>query len=95
MEPGLWCSNRFANLGSHLDNNPWTLPSSQAVSMHAEFDYVLVQVNNECQVFAKDLVASAMQRYGIDDFKILGETKGQALENLVLQHPFMMSCKCQ
>ncbi len=67
---------------------PWTLPSSQAVSMHAEFDYVLVQVNNECQVFAKDLVASAMQRYGIDDFKILGETKGQALENLVLQHPF-------
>ena len=67
---------------------PWTLPSSQAVSMHAEFDYVLVQVNNECQVFAKDLVASAMQRYGIDDFKVLGETKGRALENLALQHPF-------
>ena len=67
---------------------PWTLPSSQAVSMHGEFDYVLVQVNDECQVFAKDLVESAMERYGIDDFKILGEAKGQVLENLSLQHPF-------
>ncbi|MFQ3304212.1 isoleucine--tRNA ligase [Candidatus Njordibacter sp. Uisw_039] len=67
---------------------PWTLPSSQAVSMHAELDYVLVQVNGECQVFAKDLVASAMARYGIDDFKVLGEARGQVLENLALQHPF-------
>jgi isoleucyl-tRNA synthetase len=67
---------------------PWTLPSSQAVSMHAELDYVLVQVNNECQVFAKDLVASSMARYGIDDFKVLGEAKGQAFEHLALQHPF-------
>ena len=67
---------------------PWTLPSSQAVSMNAEFDYVLVQVNGECQVFAKDLVASSMARYGIEDFEVLGEAKGQVLENLVLQHPF-------
>ena len=56
--------------------------------MHAEFVYVLVQVNGECQVFAKDLVASAMERYGVNDFKILGEAKGQMLENLALQHPF-------
>ncbi|MFT7179300.1 MAG: isoleucyl-tRNA synthetase [Oceanospirillaceae bacterium] len=67
---------------------PWTLPSSQAVSMNAEFDYVLVQVNGECQVFAKDLVASSMARYGIEDFEVLGEAKGLVLENLVLQHPF-------
>ncbi|MGY8862594.1 MAG: isoleucine--tRNA ligase, partial [Pseudomonadales bacterium] len=67
---------------------PWTLPSSQAVSMNAEFDYVLVQVNGECQVFAKDLVASSMARYGIEDFEVLGEAKGLGLENLVLQHPF-------
>jgi isoleucyl-tRNA synthetase len=67
---------------------PWTLPSSQAVSMNAEFDYVLVQVNGECQVFAKDLVANSMARYGIEDFKVLGEAKGQVLENLALQHPF-------
>ena len=67
---------------------PWTLPSSQAVSMNAEFDYVLVQVDGECQVFAKDLVADSMARYGIENFKVLGEAKGQALEHLVLQHPF-------
>ena len=67
---------------------PWTLPSSQAVSMHPEFDYALVQVNDECQIFAKDLLESAMSRYGIEDYKVLGEAKGQALEHLELQHPF-------
>ena len=29
-----------------------------------------------------------MARYGIEDFEVLGEAKGQVLENLVLQHPF-------
>ncbi|MDC9720409.1 MAG: isoleucine--tRNA ligase [Gammaproteobacteria bacterium] len=70
---------------------PWTLPSSQAVSMHAELDYVLVQVNGECQVFAKDLVASAMQRYGIEDYQILGEAKGQVFDKFALEHPFIDS----
>ena len=68
---------------------PWTLPSSQAVSVHAELDYVLVQVNGECQVFAKDLVASAMQRYGIEDYQVLGEAKGQVFERFAVQHPFI------
>jgi len=67
---------------------PWTLPSSQAVSVHPELDYVLVQVNGECQVFAKDLLVSAMARYDITDYQVLGQAKGQVLEHLLLQHPF-------
>jgi isoleucyl-tRNA synthetase len=68
---------------------PWTLPSSQAVSVHAELDYVLAQVDGQCQVFAKDLLANAMQRYGIEDYQVLGEAKGQAFERFAVQHPFI------
>ncbi|MGB1270881.1 MAG: isoleucine--tRNA ligase, partial [Endozoicomonas sp.] len=71
---------------------PWTIPSSQAVSLGEGLDYVLVQ----CQVngsparliLAEALVASAMERYGIEDYRILGRAKGAALENKSVSHPF-------
>jgi len=44
---------------------PWTLPANQAVSLHPEFDYVLVQAADECLVLAEDLYESALERYGM------------------------------
>jgi len=66
---------------------PWTLPANQAVSLHPEFDYVLVQSADECLVLAEDLYESALERYGIEA-TIVGRFKGAVLENLQLQHPF-------
>ena len=66
---------------------PWTLPANQAVSLHPEFDYVLVQSADECLVLAEDLYESALERYGIEA-TIIGRFKGAVLENLQLQHPF-------
>ncbi len=71
---------------------PWTLPSSQAVTVGAELDYVLVQ----CQVngaparliLAEALVEDAMKRFGIEDYRIVGRAKGAALENKQVNHPF-------
>ncbi|MGB0468090.1 MAG: isoleucine--tRNA ligase [Pontibacterium sp.] len=72
---------------------PWTLPSSQAVSLNAELDYVLVQADlglgQERILLAEGLVESAMQRYGAEDYRIVARCKGQALENSPLQHPFI------
>jgi isoleucyl-tRNA synthetase len=68
---------------------PWTLPSSQAVSMHAELDYVVVQVNGEQLIMAAALHEDAMSRYGLEDYQVVATVKGQALENLQLQHPFI------
>ena len=68
---------------------PWTLPSSQAVSMHAELDYVVVQVNGEQLIMAEALHEDAMSRYGLEDYQVVATVKGQALENLQLQHPFI------
>ncbi|RDL42880.1 isoleucine--tRNA ligase [Marinomonas piezotolerans] len=72
---------------------PWTLPASQAVSIHPEFNYALVEVDmgegKERLVFAEDMVESIMQRYGQEEYRIVGRVLGEDLGGLVLNHPFM------
>lgn len=71
---------------------PWTLPSNQAVCLHAELDYALVSCDlgegSELVLIAAELVNAAMARYQCTNFEIAGTAKGQALENLQLRHPF-------
>ncbi|MFO0930840.1 MAG: isoleucine--tRNA ligase [Gemmataceae bacterium] len=72
---------------------PWTLPASLAVTLHPDFDYVLVEGpkqgdSRRLLILAADLAASALARYGIDTVTELGRVKGAALEGLLLQHPF-------
>jgi isoleucyl-tRNA synthetase len=71
---------------------PWTLPSNQAVCLHAELDYALLRCEleqgPELMVLAKDMVDNIMQRYGCDNFEIIAEAKGASLENQLLKHPF-------
>lgn len=66
----------------------WTLPANQAVALHPELDYVMVRIENEHLIIAKDLLESAMARYGFETYKMISECKGRALEGLLLQHPF-------
>ncbi len=72
---------------------PWTLPSNQAVALHAELDYALVRCDlgngSELVVLASEMVDNIMQRYGCTDYAIVGSTKGATLEKLLLQHPFV------
>ena len=72
---------------------PWTLPANMAVSLHSELDYVLIKANDTTAgafnlVLAEALYKDALDRYGADEFKVIGRCKGQALENQLLQHPF-------
>lgn len=67
---------------------PWTLPANQAVSVHPEFDYVLVQLNDQRIVIAKGLLDSLVTRLGNADYDILAEFSGSQLERLALHHPF-------
>ena len=72
---------------------PWTLPANQAVSLNPEFEYALVQVDweqgRERLLLAEDLLADAMARWGIDDYRVVAYAKGRDLEGLKLAHPFM------
>ncbi|MEQ8955620.1 MAG: isoleucine--tRNA ligase [Gammaproteobacteria bacterium] len=67
---------------------PWTLPSSQAVSLHPELEYVLVGVDGRKLVVARALLESFCNRCGIEVPEVLGSSLGANLENAALQHPF-------
>jgi isoleucyl-tRNA synthetase len=71
---------------------PWTLPANQAVAIHPQFDYALVEFDlgngRERLVLATERIKPLMQTLGIAGWTILAETKGALLEKLELQHPF-------
>ena len=72
---------------------PWTLPESQAVSMGAELEYALIEGPSRdgrrvLLVVASALAEKASHRYGVEHPKVLGHVAGQALEGVLLQHPF-------
>ncbi|MEQ4584686.1 MAG: isoleucine--tRNA ligase, partial [Pantoea agglomerans] len=68
---------------------PWTLPANRAISLNAEFEYQLLQIDGRALILAKDLVESVMKRAGVSEWQILGECKGAALELQKFQHPFL------
>ena len=72
---------------------PWTLPANQAVALHADIEYQLVEIQSERGtqnlILARDLVESACERYKLENPKVLADFVGTKLENLKLQHPLI------
>lgn len=67
---------------------PWTLPANEAVAVHPEIEYALVETTESCYLIAKELVEQAMSRFDISQYSILTTLSGAKLEGLKLQHPF-------
>ncbi len=67
---------------------PWTLPANQAVSVHPELTYDLIQTSKRLLILAHDLAESTLSRYGEENTQVLGTCSGIALKGLQLQHPF-------
>ena len=67
---------------------PWTLPANQAVSVHPELDYDLIQTSKGLLILAHELVQATLARYGEEAAKTIASCKGAVLEGLRLNHPF-------
>jgi isoleucyl-tRNA synthetase len=71
---------------------PWTLPANQAVALHPDLDYVLLQHEGENGperlVVVDELISASAARYGIQTPRIVGSARGSSLEGLLLHHPF-------
>lgn len=71
---------------------PWTLPSNQAVSLHPDVEYQVVQCVQDGRqqrfLIASDLLGPALERWGVEAYTVVGNCTGAALEGLLLQHPF-------
>ncbi|MDP3846276.1 MAG: isoleucine--tRNA ligase [Pseudomonas sp.] len=66
---------------------PWTIPANQALNVHPEFDYVLVDVGDKLLLLAEELVESCLARYSLQGAAI-STAKGAALELVRFRHPF-------
>ncbi len=65
---------------------PWTLPSNQALNLHPEFDYALVDCGNNWLLLAKERVEASCTAYGVSG-TIRAECKGEALALIAFEHP--------
>lgn len=68
---------------------PWTLPANVAISVHPEYDYVVLKCNEEKYVVAKGMLEELEKVLGWENVEILKTMKGQDLERVSCQHPFM------
>jgi len=66
---------------------PWTLPANQALNVHPEFTYHLVDTGKGLLILAADLQEACLARYGLSG-KTLARCKGAALERVRFRHPF-------
>ena len=66
---------------------PWTIPANQALNVHPEFTYALVDTGERLLLLAEELVESCLQRYGLTG-EIVARAEGRALELIRFRHPF-------
>lgn len=66
----------------------WTIPANQGISLHPEYEYQLIQIKNQCLIFAKNLIHKVMKIIGIKTWHILGTIKGHLLSNTLFYNPF-------
>ncbi len=68
---------------------PWTLVANMAISLHPEFDYVLMESAGAKLLVAKELKDFFLRETGLGDGPVLKEFKGADLEGIVCGHPFI------
>ncbi|AYO02190.1 MULTISPECIES: isoleucine--tRNA ligase [Pseudomonas] len=66
---------------------PWTIPANQALNIHPEFKYALVDTGERLLVLAEELVESCLKRYNLEG-SVIATAEGSALELINFRHPF-------
>ncbi|MEG1819145.1 isoleucine--tRNA ligase [Pseudomonas sp.] len=65
----------------------WTIPANQALNVHPEFNYALVDVGDRLLILAEELVESCLKRYALEG-TVIATAPGSALELINFRHPF-------
>jgi isoleucyl-tRNA synthetase len=66
---------------------PWTIPANQALNVHPELDYDLVDTPRGYVIVAAELREVCLKRFGLAGTTV-ATAKGKALEHLAFRHPF-------
>jgi isoleucyl-tRNA synthetase len=65
---------------------PWTIPANQALNVHPDVAYHLVDTAKGLLVLAADLQEACLKRYGLEG-KAIASCQGAALESIRFRHP--------
>lgn len=75
---------------------PWTLPANQAIALHPDLTYQLVDVDGEALVMAEGLRDEVFEDCDVDDYEVLTEFEGRLLvgemgegRGYAAEHPWM------
>ncbi len=69
---------------------PWTLPANQALNVHPEFEYALVETTDAARpllLLAAERVIACLENWGMTG-KVVATCKGTALDHIEFAHPF-------
>ena len=66
---------------------PWTIPANQALNVHPEYEYALVDTERGLLILACERVAPSLASYGLEG-TVLATCKGKALDHIAFSHPF-------
>ena len=66
---------------------PWTLPANEAVSVHPELTYDLVETPKGALILVRELADACLKRYGLEG-TVVGTCSGDKLDQVALRHPF-------
>jgi len=89
--------NKFKDLNIDLNKvyfiiwttTVWTLPGNMAICVNSEFDYNLINFQEEYYIIAEDLTEKVMKESGKENYKVIKKFKGKELEFLKAKHPFL------
>lgn len=67
----------------------WTIPANQALNVHPELSYALVETPRGLLILAESLVETCLARYGLDSANcpVLATTLGANLTKVAFRHP--------
>jgi isoleucyl-tRNA synthetase len=70
---------------------PWTIPANLAICLHPEYDYVLIEIQDDKFVIASDLLENFLEAIDKKDVPhtVLAHYKGRDLEYITCQHPLL------
>ena len=65
---------------------PWTIPSNQALNMHPEMQYALVDTPKTYYILAEKLVPECLKRFNTTG-SVVSRAKGELFDHLRFKHP--------
>ncbi|MCC5802697.1 isoleucine--tRNA ligase [Rossellomorea vietnamensis] len=66
---------------------PWTIPANLGIAVHADLNYVVVNVKENSYVVAEDLLENVAENLEWENHSVTKKVKGTELEHIVAKHP--------